>query len=77
MVIYTQLDGRINAKMRESGLKCIKSHPEVPKVWIAIPFPWNIWTYEYMNGQDWPSGTNTIFSNLFVINIYNSIVWGH
>ena len=36
--------------------------------------------YEYMNvrnGQDWLSGTNTIYSNLFVINIYNSVVWGY
>ena len=33
--------------------------------------------YEYMNvgnGQDRPNGTNTIFSNLFVINIYNSVI---
>ena len=36
--------------------------------------------YEYMNmgnGQNWPSTTNTIFSNLLVINIHNSIFWGH
>ena len=29
------------------------------------------------NGQDWPNGTDTIFSNLFAINIHNSVVWGY
>ena len=36
--------------------------------------------YEYMNvgnGQNWLSSINTILSNLFVINIHNSVVWGY
>ena len=36
--------------------------------------------YEYINarnGQDWLNGTDTIFGNLFAINIHNSVVWGY
>ena len=77
MVIYTYLDGKLTTKLRKGGLKYIKSYLEVPKVWIAIL---SSLEYEYMNagnGQNWLSSISTIFSNLFVINIHNSVVQGY